>query len=263
VAAQSSSLRLKKLPLRRRRAGGPDPAPQQQAEGQAALTARVFIASNVRLYREALAEILAREEGIDVVGTAGDRLGILAQVDEIKPDVVLMDPAVAESIETIRDLVESAAGIQVIALALSETEREVIGCAEAGVSGFVTCDESLFTLVSTIRGATQGDLVCTPRTAGTLLRRVAALAARQTPNPLEPQLTARELEVVRLVDEGLSNKQIALRLQIELPTVKHHVHHILEKLGVARRSEAVARLRQNGLLQAVSALGLVSEGLLT
>ena len=74
-------------------------------------------------------------------------------------------------------------------------------------------------------------------------------------------LTMRELQVARLIDEGLSNKQIALELEIELSTVKHHVHHILEKLEVARRSEAVARLRQRGLLQGWRSGRRVGEGL--
>jgi DNA-binding NarL/FixJ family response regulator len=85
--------------------------------------------------------------------------------------------------------------------------------------------------------------------AGALLRRVTALASGRTLDGPASSLTSRELQVVRLIDQGLSNKQIALQLEIELSTVKHHVHHILEKLEVERRGEAVARLRQQGLLQ--------------
>jgi len=224
-------------------------ARKRQAERPATLTKRVFIAAYVRLYREALAEILARVDGIVVVGTAGNRPEILAQVGELEPDVVLLDPAVPGSMDAIRELVHPAPCIRVVVLASSENEREVIAFAEAGVSGFVTRDDSLIDLVAVIRCATQGDLLCSPRTAGTLLRRVTALAAEPPPGAFEGQLTPRELEVVQLIDEGLSNKQIAFRLHVELPTVKHHVHHILEKIGVARRSEAVAHLRQHGLLR--------------
>jgi DNA-binding NarL/FixJ family response regulator len=81
-----------------------------------------------------------------------------------------------------------------------------------------------------------------------LLRHVTNLAAGRASGLDGPHLTARELEVFRLLQEGLSNKQIASRLHIELPTVKHHVHHILEKLNVARRSEAVALARRTGML---------------
>jgi DNA-binding NarL/FixJ family response regulator len=125
----------------------------------------------------------------------------------------------------------------------------MIACAEAGVSGLLTANASLTDLVASIHGAGEGELHCSPKLAGALLRRVTALASGRPLNGAASALTTRELEVVRLIDRGLSNKQIALELEIELSTVKHHVHHILEKLEVARRGEAVARLRQQGLLQ--------------
>jgi DNA-binding NarL/FixJ family response regulator len=137
----------------------------------------------------------------------------------------------------------------VIALGCPENDAEMIACAEAGVCGFVPPDASVSDLLAAIQGAVDGELLCTPKMAGVLLRRVTALAAGRPLDAPASSLTMRELEVVRLIDQGLSNKQIALQLEIELSTVKHHVHHILEKLEVARRSEAVARLRQHGVLQ--------------
>jgi DNA-binding NarL/FixJ family response regulator len=199
---------------------------------------RVFVAAHVRFYREALAEILAREAGLEVVGACGEREEILARVADAGPDVVLLDPAATESIELIRELAAPALGVKVVALA----------SAEAGVSGFVTPEESLADLVATIVRAAHGDLVVSPQTAGSLLRRLTSLAAEHPEASPEEPLTARELEVACLLDDGLSNQQIAQRLQLELPTVKHHVHHILHKLGVASRGEAVARLRRRGLL---------------
>src|SRR5437773_985410 len=84
--------------------------------------------------------------------------------------------------------------------------------------------------------------------AASLLRRVATLAAEQAPVSAAERLTSREREIVRLIDDGLSNKQIAGELHIELPTVKNHVHNILEKLQVQRRSEAAARVRESAEL---------------
>jgi len=210
--------------------------------------ARVFVAAHVRLYREALVEILRRQDGLEIIGASGGGDEILARVADLAPDVVLLDPAAAESVDLIRELIERADGVRVVALASSEAEQDVIALAEAGVSGFVTREESITDLVATIRRAARGHLVCSPETAGTLLRRVNSLAAGRAPALPEEPLTPRELEVARLLDEGLSNKQIAARLCVEVPTVKHHVHHILQKLGVARRSEAVARLRRLALL---------------
>jgi two-component system nitrate/nitrite response regulator NarL len=233
--------------------GGVDAASRLDVEPS---VVRVFVAAHVRLYREALEEILAREDGLEIVGASGEQDEILARVAEIAPDVVLLDPSAAESLGLIRGLADAAAETRIVALAAPEGEPEVIALAEAGVSGFVTCEESISDLVATIVRAANGELVVSPQTAGTLLRRVTSLAAeRPAALPTEP-LTARELEVARLLDEGLSNKQIAQRLSVEVPTVKHHVHHILQKLGVARRSEAVARLRQLALLTVCMALDL-------
>jgi DNA-binding NarL/FixJ family response regulator len=93
---------------------------------------------------------------------------------------------------------------------------------------------------------TRGEFLCSPGTAATLLRRVAALAAERHTADNGARLTPREQQVVRLIDEGLSNKEIARRLSIEVRTVKNHVHSILEKLQVRRRGEAAARMRAVG-----------------
>lgn len=217
------------------------------------MTTRIFIAARVRLYREGLAEILGREQQIDVIGMAGDPTDTLVRVHELKPDVVLVDPAISDGMDVIRELAEPAAGVIVIAIASPESEAGLIACAEAGVAGFVSREDSLGDLVATLRSAEAGELLCSPSMAGSFLRHIKALAGDRPTSSSELQLTVREVEVARLLDEGLSNKQIALRLRIELPTVKHHVHHILEKLGVGRRSEAVVRLRQQGLLRTKSA----------
>ncbi len=220
------------------------------------MTIDVLIAARVRLYRDGLGEILGQEEDVKVIGGASDRRDTLVGVQRLRPDVVLLDPTITGYIDVIRELRE-ATRVKVVALASTQTESEVIACAEAGVSGYVTNEDSLSDLLAVIRSVATGELVCSPRTAGTLLRRVAVLASEvdtlsteQSDRPPESRLTRREFEVARLIDEGLSNKQIGRRLCIELPTVKHHVHHILEKLQVARRGEAVARLRQHGMLEA-------------
>jgi two-component system nitrate/nitrite response regulator NarL len=213
------------------------------------VTIRVLIAVEVRLYREGLSAALGEADGIEIVGTAGDSAQALATARESAPDVILLDPSMPDILATIAELTRPPARAKVIALAVADSESDVVAWAEAGLSGFVGRERSLGELVETIRTVYDGELVCSPRTAGALLRRVTSLAQGRLAVGQKTQLTTREREVAGLIDEGLSNKQIAARLHIELPTVKHHVHHILEKLGVARRSEAVARLRQRGLPQ--------------
>jgi len=209
---------------------------------------RTFVATHVRLYREALADVLARDARFEVVGAAGERREILARVAEVDPDVVLLDPAVGDSLGLIRELADPLVGVKIVALASSGAELDVILYAEAGVSGFVTCEESVADLVATILRAAQGELVVSPQLAGALLRRVTRLVRERPGDSSEWVLTPRELEVALLLDEGFSNKQIAARLALAVPTVKHHVHHILHKIGVANRGAAAARLRQRGLL---------------
>jgi DNA-binding NarL/FixJ family response regulator len=206
---------------------------------------RIFIAAQVRLYREGLVDMLAREPGFSVVGTTGGRNEIVERVRALHPNVVLLDAALPESLITVRELAD-ATPAKVIALASPETEAAVVAGAEAGISGYVTHDDSPADLVATIRSVNRGDLLCSPRVAGALLRRVATLASDRSAGRHDARLTSRELEILRLLDEGLSNKQIARQLSIELATVKNHVHHILDKLGVARRGEAVARFRNGG-----------------
>ncbi len=201
---------------------------------------RVLVASDVRLYREGLAESLADAPGLDVVGrsTGAESVG---RALRLRPDIVLLDLSMDDWSGAVGAIVAGASETRVVVLGVNEVESEVIGCAEAGVSGYVTREASLDELVEVVESVARGEMLCTPRIAALLLRRVAEAAAPRS-SGLE-RLTPRETEIVDLIEQGLSNKQIARRLSIELATVKNHVHNILEKLEVARRGEAVARVR--------------------
>jgi two-component system nitrate/nitrite response regulator NarL len=203
---------------------------------------RVLVVGETRLYREGLAQALSDEYAIAVVGTAVGGRDALAQIDELAPDLVVVD-LMQEGLELIRVLGGRKPSTRVLAFAVRDSEDEVIACAEAGVAGYVTRDASFEDLTSAISSVARGETLASPRMAAALLRRVAALAAERRPDAELDQLTARERDVIELVDRGLTNKEIAHALHIEVPTVKNHVHHILEKLNVRRRSDAVARLR--------------------
>jgi DNA-binding NarL/FixJ family response regulator len=201
---------------------------------------RVFIVARVRLYREGLAAMLPRRDGVTLVGTAESWAACADELRALKPDVVLVDMAVADGANAIREIVTGADGVKVVALAVSESERDVIAYAEAGVSGYVTREESLDDLVAAVESAARGQVTCSPRVAAALLRRVTALS-NPSPSESDSRLTRREAEIAALLDEGLSNKEIAQRLCIELATVKNHVHSILEKLDVHSRFEVAQR----------------------
>jgi DNA-binding NarL/FixJ family response regulator len=204
---------------------------------------RIAVVAEVRLYREGLADMLRGEPGIDVVATASGADDAVRALRDLEPAVVLIDMAIPDNVWLIRALVAAAPGTRVVALAVPEIEREVLACAEAGVAGYVTRDGSIEDVVAAVESAARGELLCSPRMAATLFQRVATLALEQSPADIESRLTTRELEILNLIDQGLSNKEIARRLTIELSTVKNHVHHILDKLNVSRRSEAAARVR--------------------
>jgi DNA-binding NarL/FixJ family response regulator len=130
---------------------------------------------------------------------------------------------------------------KVVALGVPNAESDVLACAAAGVSGYVTREDPLETMVAAIESVARGELLCTPRMAAALFDQVRVLTSNRLPAGTE-ELTPREREVLGLIEDGLSNKAIGQRLRIELPTVKNHVHNILEKLRVHRRADAVARL---------------------
>jgi two-component system, NarL family, nitrate/nitrite response regulator NarL len=206
-------------------------------------TIRVFIVSDVRLYREGLSALLGRMGHIAVVGAAGNPDEGAARVRDLQPDVVLLDAGAGRNVAAAHDIIGSTPNARVVALAAPEVEEDIIALAEAGVLGYVTRDESLDDLVMTIESVARDEMACSPWMATILVRRVQALAAER-PRPTQ-RLTAREAEILDLIAKGLSNKEIGARLHIEVTTVKNHVHNILEKLGVSRREEAVARTRSS------------------
>ena len=123
---------------------------------------------------------------------------------------------------------------------MAETEYELVACAEAAIVGYVTRDHSSAELRAVVASVARGEVVCPPRIAAMLLRRVAALAGGPDSNLGQTHLSHREREIVRLIGRGLSNKEIARDLGVEIATVKNHVHNILNKLRVHRRSDAAA-----------------------
>jgi two-component system nitrate/nitrite response regulator NarL len=143
---------------------------------------------------------------------------------------------VTESLAAVRKLHDVVPGASFIALAVSETEDHIVAWAKAGVSGYVACDASAGELVTTITAVARGEAPCSPRMAAWLLKEVAALASAPDVEEADNRLTRREREIVELIERGLSNKEIARDLHIALSTVKNHVHNILDKLQVSRRS---------------------------
>ena len=203
---------------------------------------RAFIITGTRLYREGLAKMLEADPRLRVVGTAatldGD-LGLAARAD-----IVLLDLGAASHPSAIPGFVASVAPARVVAFGLHHyDEAAVLRYAEAGMVGYVPCTAGVDELVDTLDAAMRDELVCSPHTAAALMRHIGALARERAPVQALGRLTAREAQILSLVDAGLSNKEIASRLQIRTATVKNNLHNAFEKLGVHGRGEAAARVR--------------------
>jgi two-component system nitrate/nitrite response regulator NarL len=205
---------------------------------------RVYLVTATRLYRDGLRDALARS--FHVVGTSADPIGAIAEIAASETDVVLLDGDLPNSVQAVGAVVDAVPRAKVIALAMPELEGRLIELAEAGISGYVSRDGSIEDLIDVVHSVSRGEMVCSPRMAASLLRRVTTLAAE---HPVRPRvrLTDRQLEITALVDEGLTNKEIAQRLCIELPTVKNHLREIFARLDVSRRAEAAARVREQRL----------------
>jgi two-component system nitrate/nitrite response regulator NarL len=201
----------------------------------------IVVLSDVRFVRDALVAIFERSGKLDILGVAAELGAAFEQSIARHPDIVLIDTNLPDGFATVRLIKQRAPQVRIVALALAEREDEVIAWAEAGVSGYIPRSAALNEVVDILQGAMRGEQVCSPRVASGLVRRLAIGAGREQPE-LVP-LTRRELEIVQLINEGLSNKEIAHRLKIGLATAKSHVHNVLGKLGLGRRSQAAQWMR--------------------
>ena len=214
---------------------------------------RLLIVADVRLYREGMHGSLSSRPQFSVVGVASNVDEALRLAVEVRPDVVIVDMASRQSLAVIRRIRHHAPNVHVVGFGVEEIEGEVLACAEAGLAGYVPCDASLDELVARIEGVVRGELICTPRMAAALFRRLELRGQPESPRPQALILTARERQVLMLIDGGLSNKEIAVQLHIEVSTVKNHVHNVLDKLHVPSRMQAAAQLgthvaiRQRGI----------------
>ena len=204
---------------------------------------QVLILTDIRLYREGLAQVLARDSCVGICGVAGRLDTALSMIGERKPDVTLVDLAMSGSLAAVRAIRLMDPGSKIIALGVPDTEADLLACAEAGVAGYVSRAAGVDDLIATIQQAGRGELLCSPRVAAALRERLTSLADGQGSLGTVPHLTSREREILALLEQGLSNKDIARQLGIEVPTVKNHVHNVLDKFRVHRRGQAAARFR--------------------
>jgi two-component system, NarL family, nitrate/nitrite response regulator NarL len=204
--------------------------------------ARVVLICRVRLYRDAVVARLNRNAGIIVVGVADGNENIQHDLDELMPDIVLLDVGTPGSLTFATQLVRAHPQIRVLGFGIDDVPANIVACATAGLCGYVPSFASIGQLAEAIRRAAVGETVCSSVTAGQIFDYLRSSALAPTLPTIDSVLTRRQQQILHLIDEGLSNKQIARRLSVGTSTVKNHVHNILERLQVGRRSEAAARM---------------------
>ncbi|MFC7616492.1 response regulator [Actinokineospora soli] len=212
---------------------------------------RVLLVDDQALFREALATLLATRDDVVVVGEAGDGEQAVRVAAEVAPDVVLMDlrMPVLDGVAATRRLRAEQPGVQVIALTTFDDDEDVFAALRAGAVGYLLKDVSSARLLEAVHAAARGESVLQPSVAAKVVARVAALPdAQRRPQPLVVPLSERELEVLRLLADGRSNREIAGHLFLAEGTVKNHVTNVLAKLGARDRTQAALRARALDLI---------------
>ena len=203
---------------------------------------RVFLVSDVRLYRDGLVWGLTATGRLQVVAAFERPVLALERLAEPAVEVLLVDMSMAGATELIRAARVAHPQTFIVAFTVGMEDHAVLECIEAGAHGYVGRNGTVEDLTTTVESVVRGEARCPPRLAATLFRRVAALASENDTAASFLSLTQRERQIVELIEEGLSNREIAGRLGIEPATAKNHVHHILEKLQLRRRGQIRSRL---------------------
>jgi two-component system nitrate/nitrite response regulator NarL len=202
---------------------------------------RLIITSPVRLVREGLAATLRGRDGVVVVDTVDQGPGGIARIADEEPDVVLVDLGETDpdTVATARLIKAASRGVKLVAFGLDEIDDRVFACAAAGFCSYVPRECGADELHRALVDAMEGRMHCAPHITAAMFNRLAGfLQERERPEALP----SRESEILALVEQGRSNKDVARQLAISCATVKNHMHNILQKLQVSRRGEAAARL---------------------
>lgn len=211
---------------------------------------RILLIEDNRLLREGIANTLNGHADFTVVAASGGSHGLVEQARRLKPDVVLMDLGLRDQsgIRAVAVLTRELPGIKVIGLGLMPTQLDVLELVEAGASGFVLKDSTVRDFLGTVRVVARGGKVLPPLLAHSLFSHVVEYALSRGIGQIHRavRMTDREREIIALIADGLSNKDIAQRLKIATYTVKSHVHNIMEKLALHSRLQIAEHTYNQG-----------------
>jgi DNA-binding NarL/FixJ family response regulator len=214
----------------------------------AAQPVRIIVVDDQALFRSGLARLLNEDERIEVVGQAEDGLAALEVVARLRPDVVLMDLKMPnlDGIEATRRMLASNPETKVLILTSFDADTSIIQALKAGAAGYVLKDSQAEGIVSSILAVMSGERVMASAVAQRVLD---MLTGTTTPKEFYDGLTAREVEILKLLASGMANKQIAYKLGISEKTVRNHVSNMYEKLQIFDRAQAVLYAVRKGLIE--------------
>jgi len=212
---------------------------------------RVLVVDDQELFRRGLTMLLAVEDGLEVVGEAGDGLEGVELAERAAPDVVLLDVRMPKKsgIEACTAIKETVPSAKIIMLTVSDEEADLYEAVKSGASGYLLKDSSIEEVAQAVRVVADGQSLISPSMAIKLIDEFKQMAKPERTTGPALRLTERELDVLRLVAQGHSNKEIAARLFISENTVKNHVRNMLEKLQLHSRMEAVMYAVRENLLE--------------
>ena len=214
---------------------------------------RVLIADDHERFRRGLRMVLEAEEGIDVIAEAADGAEAVTKVEELAPDVVLMDVRMPNQngIDATRTIREVFPSTRIIMLTVSDEEDDLFDAVKAGANGYLLKEVSIEEVADAVRAVVQGQSLISPSMAAKLITEFGSLARRAQESEMapSPRLSDRELEVLKRVATGMSNEEIAAELGLSTPAVRNHVANILVKLQLRSRIESALLAMESRLLE--------------
>jgi DNA-binding NarL/FixJ family response regulator len=210
---------------------------------------RVLVADDHSLFRDGIVSLL-EAAGFEVVGQVGDGLMAVSESKRLKPDVILLDISMPEmdGLEALKHLRRESPEIHVVMLTVSDDDADLLAAIQAGASGYLLKSLSAEAFIELLQGLERGEAAISGRTTARLIKGIGTRPVKKQ-DPFE-KLTDRELGLLRLVADGLSNRAIAQELSISENTVKYHMKNIFQKLNAQNRTEAVTVALQTGILDA-------------
>ena len=203
----------------------------------------IIVLTPLRLLGDGLAACFKSRRDLHTVTVVNDLAKLGDRLSQNETQAVLVDVALGIDLFDVRGIAVEWPDVPLIAVGLNEQRQEVIACGRAGYAGYVTRDASIDALCDTLNDIVSGRFSCPPEISSGLLRALFRSDPQSEESESDPPLTRRESEVLELLGRGFSNKEIASELCLSVATVKHHVHHVLEKMQLERRAQAMRRVR--------------------